>query len=272
LKDSRTFIVEIIATGNELIFGRLVDTNSAWIAGKVIEHGGTVRRIICVGDSSEEIKLAVQESLARGCDLLVVTGGLGPTPDDLTMKAIAQAVDRSTQMYEKALEELRAKYEKLSKERGMVFELTPQRRKMASVVEGSEHIANKIGLAVGMKLKVDGTLIVALPGVPDEMKPMFEGSVVPIIIEKTGKHTAAKILRVKMPWYGVLQPIVDKVLQDFHGVYIKIYAGDIKPDLGIKVDILARGETYDGCERTLGKIVDRLRTHLAGKGSLTLET
>jgi len=268
---SRTLTVEVVATGNELVFGQLVDTNSVWIAKRVVECGGLVKRITCVGDSITDIKTTIREALAHGCDLVVVTGGLGPTDDDLTMQSLVEALDKRVILDEKTLEKLKLRYEKLSRERGEPIELTPKRRKMASILEGSEPLENDVGWAVGMKLRVGNTLIVALPGVPNEMKAMFERYVVPLISKKTEKCVLARSVRVKMDWLGYLYPIIEKLTAEFQGVYIKEYAGDMS-DRGMRIDILAEGEKPEKCEEIIKEVINRLETYLKGRGILTLES
>jgi len=269
---SRTLTIEVVATGNELVFGQLVDTNSFWIARRVVECGGLVKRITCVGDDAQDIKVTIREALAHECDLVVVTGGLGPTADDLTMQSLAEALDRRVVLDERALEKLKGVYEKLSRERGEPIELTPRRRKMASILEGSEPLENDVGLAVGMKLRVGSALIVALPGVPSEMKAMFERHIVPLISNRTGKCVVARSVRVKMDWFGYLSPIVEKLTAEFRGVYMKAYAGDIKSDLGMRIDILAEGEKPEECKDTIKEVIKKLETYIKGRGIITLES
>jgi len=260
-------IVEIIATGNELVFGQLVDTNSSHIAKRVTELGGTVRGIHIVGDEIELIKETISASLARAPDILITTGGLGPTFDDRTIEAVAKTLDRRVVTDSTALAWLKERYARLSRERGVNIELTPQRMKMAMLVEGSEPLDNPVGSAPGQKIQAGKTVLVCLPGVPSEMKPMLERHVVPLLLGSASGRALVKSLRVKM-MEADLAPLVERVVQEFPTVYVKMYVGDAKPGLGVRTDVLARGADLEDCEATLSAATIRLEALVKEKGGL----
>ena len=169
--------VEIINTGNELLDGRVLNTNAQWMARACSAKGLTVKRITVVGDSLEDLEAAVREALSRGPDLLLMTGGLGPTPDDVTAEALARALGRELRLDQLALELVRRAYERLG------LEFSPAAEKMAKLPEGAIPLENPVGTAPGILIEVGRTRVIALPGVPEEMKAMFERHVQPILDE-----------------------------------------------------------------------------------------
>ena len=264
------FHVELIATGNEILFGRLLDTNSAWIVKNLTEDGARVKRITCIGDDIQDIRGVIQESLARKPDLIITTGGLGPSFDDRTIEAIASAVSKEIVLNENALKMLKNGFKKRSQRRGGSSKLPPRLRKMAYLIEGSEPIENPVGLAPGIKLMVEKTLIIALPGVPNEMKTIFKRFLSPLIKEATGRRIAAMSLRVKVE-RGTLTSIIKEFLETNPNMYLKTYAGDITPHSGIKIDIMAQGETIEESETVLKATFKELKKIVEEKdGVLTL--
>ena len=263
---NREFRVEIIATGNEIIYGRIVDTNSSWIAQRTTEEGGLVTRIGAVGDSIQEIKTIVTEALTHTCDMIFISGGLGPTFDDITTEGVAQALGRKTELNQSSLKVLKEKYEAISRARRIPIELTPQRQKMARILQGSEPVPNEIGLAVGMTTTVGNKIIVVMPGVPAEMKNMFEKYVAPEIRSKSGRQTRVQSVRVSMPTYGQLSPIVEQIMKQHPHTLIKTYAADIHATQGMKVDLLATGKTDQACHEILKEMIKALENQISSIG------
>ena len=175
-------IAEIITIGDEIITGNTVDSNSAYIAKRLYEHGYVVKRITSVGDDVEEIKRAILESLSRNPDVLIISGGLGPTHDDVTMYAVSLALNKELVLSEQALKWIEEKYKELY-EKGFVDtpEINEARKKMAYVVRGSKLIRNPVGAAPGIDIIHGKTRIFVLPGMPSEMKAMLDGYVLKTI-------------------------------------------------------------------------------------------
>jgi molybdenum cofactor synthesis domain-containing protein len=157
----------IITVGNELLIGRIVNTNAAWIASKLTFHGVIVERIVTVGDTVDDIVEILREAVRRS-DIVVSTGGLGPTADDLTMEAVAAALNRPLVLNREAYEMVKSFYEK----RGHT--LTPEARKMAFLPLGAIPIPNPEGAAPGAWIRFGRSQVFVLPGVPREMEAMME--------------------------------------------------------------------------------------------------
>jgi len=164
----------IISIGNELLIGRIVNTNAAWLARKLTYLGYQVRRIVVVPDEEAEIVAIFREALSRA-DLVVSTGGLGPTPDDITNLAVAKALGVDIAVDEVAKEWVLEKY----RQRG--YQTTPERLKMAYIPRGAKPLYNSVGVAPGIWAEHEGRILVALPGVPKEMEAIFEEQVEPLL-------------------------------------------------------------------------------------------
>ena len=217
---------EIITVGDEILRGDILNSNAKWLARRLTALGVTVRRITSVGDDIEEIKSALREALRRNNSYIFITGGLGPTRDDMTMEAVAKALGRKLVLSEEGLRWVREKY-KRAKERGLIEDenMTPSRLKMAMIPEGATPIYNPLGAATSAKLEVGGTKIFVLPGVPAEMVAIFE-SIEP---EIKGVRAYHKRLKVHTRDESGIAHIIDEVYEKY-GVkvasYPKIKAGE----------------------------------------------
>ncbi len=215
--------IEIICVGNELLIGKIVNTNAHWLAKRATSLGMTVKRVTAVSDDVAEIATVVRESLKRKPKLIITTGGLGPTFDDRTLEGIAKALNRELELNQKALGMVRKKYETYAKE-GKIeeVELTPPRVKMAKLPEGSKPLLNPVGTAPGVETKVGGTFLIALPGVPSEMDAIFEESVAPLIKKEAGATVFfERSIFADGIMESALAPLIDEVMHDNSCVYIK---------------------------------------------------
>jgi molybdenum cofactor synthesis domain-containing protein len=208
---------EIISVGNELLIGHTLDTNSHWIAKRFTRFGWTLQRITVLRDSLAAIRDGVRGSLGRKPDLLITLGGLGPTHDDITLKGIALALKKRLVLNSVAFAMVKSRYDALDASSG----LTRFRRKMATLPEGAEPLPNPVGTAPGALVKVGGTALVSLPGVPSEMKAIFTRSVIPVLRRSQGE--APK--EVSIGLVGIIEsafaPVLDRTRRAFPGLYFK---------------------------------------------------
>jgi len=216
-------LVEIICVGNELLIGKTLNTNAQWLARRITSLGLNVRRIMVVGDDVEEISGAICETIQRSPKLLITTGGLGPTFDDKTLVGLAKALGCRLDINDEALEMVEEKYRRYVEEGRMEsVELTPHRVKMAKLPEGAKPLANPVGTAPGVSVELQEMSIIALPGVPSEMKAIFEESVLPVLKQAIGEVT---FFDTSIEATGVMEselaPVVDRVMCDNPYVYVK---------------------------------------------------
>jgi nicotinamide-nucleotide amidase len=172
-------IAEIMATGEEIRTGALIDSNSAYIAEKMEENGVAVSRHICVGDDLD-LLIAVFKEIGGRADIAVVTGGLGPTSDDLTAEAAARAAGATLDLDPSALESVENFFKARQRE------MNPASRKQAFLPAGAQCLQNPVGTAPGFRLKIGRCFFFFLPGVPGEMRRMLSDIVLPQIIELIG--------------------------------------------------------------------------------------
>lgn len=164
--------IEIIAIGDELLYGQTLDTNSHWISSELDKVGFKVSRRTTIGDREDEIMRAFAEADQRA-SIVLITGGLGPTNDDLTKPCLAKFFDCELIMNEEALEEVTAFFRKRGRE------LTEVNRQQAALPACCTKITNAIGTAPGMWFDRNGKVFVSMPGVPHEMKMMMSNIIIP---------------------------------------------------------------------------------------------
>lgn len=163
---------ELLTIGDEILFGQIVDTNAQWMSVELTQAGIKVIRKTSVGDVEGEILTAFAEAEQRA-DIVLITGGLGPTNDDLTKPCLAKYFGCGLQIHEEALREVTAFF----KSRGR--ELTEINRQQAALPECCEKITNAMGTAPGMWFHRNGKVFVSMPGVPHEMKTMMTNIIIP---------------------------------------------------------------------------------------------
>jgi molybdenum cofactor synthesis domain-containing protein len=237
-------LAEIITIGDELLTGNTVDSNSAFIARGLTERGYWVRRITTVADDVDEIVAAVREALGRRPAVLVVAGGLGPTHDDVTMFAVSKALNRPMELREESLRLIADFYRKLYEE-GFVDdpEINEARKKMAYLPKGAEALTNPVGAAPGAYILQDDVMIFVLPGMPREMKAMFEQEVLPRIGGR--KFIQAKFL-AEITDESKLAPILREALKRFN---VRIHSSP--KGFGRYIGIILFGESREEINETV---------------------
>jgi nicotinamide-nucleotide amidase len=168
---------EIITIGDELLIGQVIDTNSAWMATRLNESGLRVKQITSVSDDKKHIIEALDQAKTRA-DIILITGGLGPTKDDLTKDTLCEYFNSGLEVNQQVLEHLRAYFTSRGRE------LTETNRKQAEVPQKCTTIFNNHGTAPGMLFVESGKVYVSMPGVPYEMKAMMDDFVLPYLSDK----------------------------------------------------------------------------------------
>jgi nicotinamide-nucleotide amidase len=216
--------IEIVCIGNELLIGKVVNTNASWIGKRCTSLGMKVNRITVISDDVVEITRFLQEALVRKPRFIILTGGLGPTFDDKTLEGIAKALGRELFVDLEALEMIKKKYDEYGKTRNekVQYEMTASRLKMATLPEGAIPVFNPLGTAPGVRMEVENTVLIALPGVPQEMEAIFEESVIPLLRQISGEVSFYELsIYVDGIMESVLAPLIDTVMHDNPFVYIK---------------------------------------------------
>lgn len=243
---------EIIAIGSELLTPDRTDTNSLWLTEKLNNIGIEVKLKTIVGDDDARLEEAIRDALRRS-RVVIATGGLGPTEDDITRKVTARALGRRLILNEKVLESIRARFMRM----GRVMPEINSRQAM--VIEGAEILENAHGTAPGMYIEHEGRAVVLLPGPPREMKPMFESSVQPKLTAKAGDvRVVRRILRVS----GMTESGVDERIAPVYTQYKNPQTTILFNECEIEIHLTAQGKTEQEAELLLdglaGQIEERL--------------
>jgi nicotinamide-nucleotide amidase len=243
---------EIIAIGSELLTPDRSDTNSLWLTEKLNSIGIEVKLKTIVGDDDARLEETIRDALKRS-HVVITTGGLGPTEDDITRKVAARALGRRLMLNEKVLEEISARF--LSFGRAM-----PQiNSRQAMVIEGAQILPNPNGTAPGMSLEHEGREVVLLPGPPREMKPMYENFVQPRLASKAGDvRVVRRVLRVA----GMGESAVDERIAPVYSQYKNPQTTILFNRSEIEIHLTAQAKTEQDAELLLdglaGQIEERL--------------
>ena len=258
--------VEVFATGDELIYGRILDTNSNWLAKRLAEMGAELRRVTMIGDDFDDLKDTLLKALDRDAELFIFTGGLGPSEDDFTVDAIGRALGREVITDPIGFGKIKEIYDR----RGGDLK---RGARMARILEGSESIENHVGMSVGMKLIYNGKLIFTLPGVPQEMQGMFNEHIAPVVEAEAKHKLLGHTYGVSMIWKDFF-PVYTQLQKDYPEVYIKNAATPPEAEeerskiKEIKVDIVIQGETAKIAEEKMTAFIVeyKRRLDIAGGG------
>jgi nicotinamide-nucleotide amidase len=259
---------EIISTGDEVLTGAIVDTNAAYLAEQLSEAGVVVTRHNTVGDDLKMLSEAFAES-AKRADVVVVTGGLGPTSDDLTAEAASAAAGAPLVLDMEAM----AGIEKYIHSRNK--HMIAANRKQAMFPRGADVLENPVGTAPGFSIKMDRAMFFFMPGVPHEMRRMMSAQVMPRIREFQGKEKGGNLTRI-LSTFGVPESEAAARLSEFGsrfpdlrlgfqvkypGILLKIYGGDDEP-----------GMVSHRIEKGVKWICDQLGERVVSEEGLSLET
>lgn len=254
----------ILSTGDELITGRVVDTNSSYIADQLYGLGLEVVAVLKVGDSRERLVWALRRGLELG-GLVIGTGGLGPTTDDLTTEVVAEFFGRQLKMDEAVAESLRRRFAS----RGL--ELTPNNLKQALFPEGAAIVPNPVGTAPGFRVtNQEGKHLIWLSGVPKEMEAMLKESVLPWVAGES--KGGGEILACTFKVYGLTESKLGDLLKPIQlSDEVRLSYRAHYPDLTLRLTVTGGAEA----ERKFSGLRERVReliaAHVFAEGDESLE-
>ncbi|MCS6827171.1 MAG: CinA family nicotinamide mononucleotide deamidase-related protein [Caldilinea sp.] len=240
---------EIITSGTEILLGDIVDTNAVWIAQQLREAGVNLYYKTTVGDNEPRLRGVIELAMTRS-DVVIITGGLGPTVDDVTRQAVANATQRSLVLHEGALATLKERFARFG------VTMTENNLQQAMIPEGAVLIENPLGTAPGFIVETERCAVIALPGVPREMKAMMTASVLPYLRARMG--SGAVIRRRILRTFGIGESAIDARLGELMrrsnptvGLAAKTGQVDIR--------IAARADDPETAERMLDAIEAEVR-------------
>ena len=243
---------EIITIGTELLLGQIVDTNAAYLAKELAAIGFNVFRSTTIGDNQDRIADAVRCALDT-CDLVITSGGIGPTVDDKTRVAVAAATDRDLVFDQSLLDDIKAFFDK----RG--WELGENNPRQAFIPQDAIPIHNPVGTAPGFIVEQDHRFVISLPGVPRELYYLMEHSVLPFIHQEFGLDTVIdmRVLRTS----GAGESLIDRLVADLEEsenptVGLLAYPG------AVDIRITAKARNKEEARVLLDKMEKQLRNRL----------
>ncbi len=254
---------ELLCVGTEILIGDIVNTNAAYISQKLCEMGINQYRQTAVGDNPERLADAINEALER-TDILIMTGGLGPTYDDLTKEVAAKCMGRELVFDQEAYDNIK----KIFNFRCRV--MTKNNEKQAYIPTGSTVFHNDAGTAPGIAIEdfEKGKVIIMLPGVPFEMKRMFEKSVMPYLAEYNEKQFHS----VNVNIFGMGESAVEDVLSDLMKNSTNPTVAPYCGDGVVRLRVTARCDTKEECISLCNKAVETITESAVGEYVFGLDT
>ncbi len=246
---------EIVMIGTELLLGQIVDTNAAFLGRMLAENGVPLYQKVTVGDNLERIVRVLNDALSRA-DLVLTSGGLGPTEDDLTREAIAEALGRPLEFRVDLMAQVEARFARMRRP------MTENNRKQAMAPCGAEGILNPHGTAPGILVEDPRGIVIAMPGVPWELEPMLMDRVLPYVRTKFGMSGIihSRVLKVA----GIGESRVDAAIGDLIRELSNPTIGELaSPDV-VRIRITARAETVEEAERMIEDVDAQVRRRLPG--------
>lgn len=254
---------EILCVGTELLLGDVVNTNATFLAQELAQMGISVYRHSVVGDNVERLKESLKLAFERA-DIVIMTGGLGPTCDDLTKETVAEYFGRNMVDHPECIAELKRYFEQNH------LPMTPNNLKQGRMPEGAIIFKNNWGTAPGVAVEGDGKIAIMLPGPPREMKPMFKNGVQPFLAPLSGGTISSKTVHI----FGIGESKAEDMLRDLmqgDNPSVAPYAKDSE----VQIRITARAKTKEEADALilpkLEQVCERVGEYVYGVDVGTLE-
>lgn len=240
---------EVIAVGSELLLGQITNTNARFISAYLADIGVDVHYQTVVGDNPSRLEEAIRIAESRA-DLVVFSGGLGPTKDDLTKETIAKHVGTELELNKDALISIKAYFERT----GRV--MTENNRKQALVVSGSTVLENKFGMAPGMVVEVKDKMYILVPGPPHEMEPMFRDEAIPYL--QKNSNNAEVIVSTVVKFYGVGEAELEYKVQDLLDAQTNPTIAPLASKDAVTLRLTAKASTTEAAHRLIEPVLFQL--------------
>ncbi|MEK7723909.1 MAG: competence/damage-inducible protein A [Acidobacteriota bacterium] len=243
---------EIIAIGSELLTPTKTDTNSLWLTEKLNEIGIEVKLKTIVGDDKLRLEETIRDALKRS-DIVISTGGLGPTEDDITRTVSAAAIGRELVYIDELEQDLRERFRRWGRE------MPDINKRQAFVIEEAEVLANPNGSAVGMSVEIGEKFFVILPGPPRENQPMFTDFILPKLREKAGEiYVCRRFLRIS----GMGESAVDEAIAPIYKAYPNVETSILFNKSEIELHLSAQSKSANEADKILDELVTKIHEKL----------
>lgn len=258
MAENQIHTAEILCIGTELLLGDIVNTNAAYLSQKLASLGISVYRQTVVGDNADRLKIALAEALERA-DLVVTSGGLGPTYDDLTKETVAAYFGKSMHTDHEVLAEIERYF---SLRYGDVCRMTPNNRKQALVPDGAVVLKNPNGTAPGLAIEgEDGKTVIMLPGPPREFEPMVDNEVMPYLSARRGEVFFSRNVHIM----GMGESAVENELKDLMERSLNPTVAPYAKDGECRLRITARAENTQIAADLCDKVIDEIAQTAVGE-------
>ncbi|AJH02014.1 competence/damage-inducible protein A [Clostridium beijerinckii] len=242
---------EIIAIGTEILLGDIINSNAQYLAQELAALGIDMYYQQVVGDNEIRIMHAFDEAYSRS-DIIITTGGLGPTDDDITKEVAAKYFNKKLIQDENSIKKIRDYFK--FRERAM----TQNNLKQGLIPEGATVINNNNGTAPGVIIEDDNKIMIILPGPPKEMKPMFEESVKPYLQEKSDSILVSRVVKI----LGIGESAVAEEIKDLIDAQTNPTIAPYAKDVGVMLRITAKAETKDEAIKLIEPIEEEIKNRL----------
>ncbi len=255
--------VSILSVGTEILLGQIANTNAQFISKVLNGLGASVMRHVAVGDNPARLEKTFKEELANH-DVVILTGGLGPTKDDLTKQTVAQVLDKNLETNKQSMDHIEQYFKRENRT------MTPNNRQQALVIEGSEVLNNDFGMAPGMYLEVDDKKVVLLPGPPKELQPMVNQYLVPYFLNEE-----RVIFSESLKFAGIGESSLETELMDLidqqTNPTIAPLAGQHEVSLRITANANTKQQAIELIKPVKAEILNRIGEYYYGSDDLTIE-
>ncbi|MDW7684609.1 MAG: competence/damage-inducible protein A [Bacillota bacterium] len=254
---------EIIAVGTELLLGQISNTNARFLSEKLAETGIDVYWHTVVGDNAGRVKEALQRALTRA-EIILFSGGLGPTMDDLTKETVAQELGLPLEKHAAWEEHMAGLFAKMGRT------MTDNNRKQALLPAGARLIENDHGTAPGIYLEHEGKVIVLMPGPPRELEPMFAEKVLPLLVRGEGRVIVSRVLKVVGLGESAMEEKIADLMVSQTNPTIAPLAKYSEVHLRLTAGAASVPEANELLDKTEEKLLERLETAVFGRDSETM--
>ncbi|RIN17060.1 CinA family nicotinamide mononucleotide deamidase-related protein [Mammaliicoccus vitulinus] len=255
--------VSILSVGTEILLGQIANTNAQFISKVLNGLGASVMRHVAVGDNPARLEKTFKEELANH-DVVILTGGLGPTKDDLTKQTVAQVLDKNLETNKQAMDHIEQYFKRENRT------MTPNNRQQALVIEGSEVLNNDFGMAPGMYLEVDDKKVVLLPGPPKELQPMVNQYLVPYFLNEERVIFSESLKFAGIGESSLETELIDLIDQQTNPTIAPL-AGQHEVSLRITANANTKQQAIELIKPVKVEILNRIGEYYYGSDDLTIE-
>ena len=241
---------EIVAIGSELLLGQIIDTNSAWIANKLSDVGINLYHKSVVGDNQHRMFSTLDTAFQRS-DIVITSGGIGPTKDDITREVVAEVVGRQLVRDQELLNDI----EKRFRSRGLI--MSANNEKQADIPQGSIPVFNPNGTAPSFIVEEEGKVIISLPGVPSELKWLFENEILPYLVKKfnLSEIIISRVLKVSRMGESMVDDKIGFLIEESQNPTIGLLAHPGQVD----VRITAKAKNNEQALNLINPVEEKIR-------------